>query len=123
MASYTYTAQVKVEIAGGQGSLESIPTSFSANGKILYDDVLPISADFSLEPFMATLDAPGHVFIKYADDSGFKIALNGVIADASSNKFKEFYVKCTGSGAPIIHLSTTVAARLQVIALGDPLPW
>lgn len=124
MATYTYTVENSIEIASGGGSLKQTLGSFSANGKVLYDDILPVSADFSLEPFMATLDAPSHIAIKFHDPAGFKIALDGDVANASTNSFEQFWGKfgSPAGGAPIVHLVTTTAARLEVIALGDPLP-
>lgn len=124
MAAYTYTTEFKIEISGNNGSLKDGPASYSANHKMLYDDILPVSADFSLEPFLANLDAPLHLGIMFSDPTGFSLALDGVIANASSNKIQSFFCKfgAPAGGPPPVHITTTVAARLQVFALGDPSP-
>ena len=125
MATYTYTVSNKIEVVSPAGQTVETPVgSFSANGQVLYDDILPISTDFDLEPFFATLDEPSHIAIKFYDPAGFKIAWDGLVANASPVPFTEMYCKfgSPSGGPPIPHLVTTVAARLQIIALGDPLP-
>lgn len=124
MANYTYTFSAKAEVLGGQGTMENLQASFPANGKVLMDDYLPVSPDFNLSLRLETIETPALVYIKFTDPagSGFKLALDGIVANASLNTMKTaiFEYPSVGAIAPEIHLVTTAPGRLQVFALGDP---
>lgn len=124
MAVYSYNYKMKMEILGGSGTVETVENAKPANGKLFYDNDIPAGA-FSFSPHLSENETPLVTGLKFYDDTGFTMALDGVPANQSDNKFSEVYIEhasVTPPAPPKLDIVTTVKAQTQVIGYGDPLP-
>lgn len=115
-------ARVAVNLKEGTTTLlERALTSQGVNSKVVLDDVFDAGV-LDLAPYLASIDVPSHLLIVIGNDTGATLDMGGggPYVFYSTLAAKTIYLELA-SAAPIdLALTTADAARIRVLAIGDP---